>query len=293
MPSKKTRKLQADLEQVAIDEAQLVVDEAQAVHDLANPVTQSQQPTSLQLISSAQAVAQGDQVLFTLSPGQTQPQLNIFDSRNNNPVAANVSPIESDASSNVWNWDTSSVSFGTYKATVSNLDSSPSASPSALVMVQPAGFSGREPVSVTLQRSAETPTTDEALWVVIRQTTNALSFPNYVNFVDSIMCCRSSLDDLCPGNEVCNLPPLNQRRFLPFPNMDAYRVLKVATECFLMMRCGVYLSPQALKDHLNNTTALDNPTTYDASDDASRLNLPAGDLPNSMLWYGHACRSCL
>ncbi len=152
---------------------------------------------------------------------------------------------------------------------------------------------GGQPLSVTLTRTAEAPTQDEALWVVIRETTNALSFQTYVNFVDKIMCCPGTLDDYCsPPRKIapdiiiqkpnCDLPPLSQRRVLPFPNMDAYRILKVATECFLMMNCGVYLSHDKLK------TLLQDPSI--AADEASRLNLTPAELQQGEVtnwWQGY------
>jgi hypothetical protein len=148
-----------------------------------------------------------------------------------------------------------------------------------------------QPISVTMTRAAEAPTQDEALWVVIRETTNALSFQNYVNFIDNIMCCPGKLDDYCsPPRKIapdiiiqkpnCDLPPLSQRRVLPFPNMDAYRILKVATECFLMLQCGVYLSPEKL------ATLLGDPSV--AADEASRLNVTQAELPSEVtMWWGN------
>jgi hypothetical protein len=139
-----------------------------------------------------------------------------------------------------------------------------------------------QPISVAMMRTAEPPTNDELLWIVIRESTNALSFQNYVNYVDKIMCCPGQLDHDCSQQptkgplferaapEKCDLPPISQRRVLPFPNMDAYRILKVATECFLMMKCGVYLSQEKL------ATLLGDPTV--AADEASRLNLSQPDL---------------
>jgi hypothetical protein len=50
-------------------------------------------------------------------------------------------------------------------------------------------------------------------------------------------------------------------------------VLKVATECFLMLNCGVYLNPDKLSALVNSQlTAATPPTSYDVNDDLCRLN---------------------
>ena len=98
----------------------------------------------------------------------------------------------------------------------------------------------------------------------------------YLQFIDSIMCCPGTLNETCASasQDPCALPPLSQRRALPFPDMDAYRVLKIATECFLMMNCGVFIPPERLR-------ALVTSATYDVSDDAGRMNQGANGLPDA------------
>jgi hypothetical protein len=195
-----------------------------------------------------------------------------------------------------FDWDTTGVEPGDYQATadITYLDaySTPQTVRSdqslPVVSILPRPVASGDTIPVTMRRAQDQPTSDEALWVAIRASANALSFKNYLDFVDSIMCCPGSLDSKCPGppSDDCTtppkppLPPLGQRRFLPFPNMDAYRVLKVATECFLMMNCGVYLSPDKLK-------ALMTSKSYDLTDDASRLGQNASTLPDQVYtWWG-------
>ena len=50
----------------------------------------------------------------------------------------------------------------------------------------PAG-AGSPPVQVTMNRAAVPPTADQALWVVIRNSAEALSFENYAEFIEPIM----------------------------------------------------------------------------------------------------------
>ncbi|MFN0109457.1 MAG: hypothetical protein ACKVZH_11440 [Blastocatellia bacterium] len=93
-------------------------------------------------------------------------------------------------------------------------------------------------VNVSLQRSAVSPTPDLPLWVVIRETTRGISFNNYLNFMDMVLCG----DTMAPGsfgNGQAAFDNLRQRRFLPFNDTDAYRLLKTATEAFLLVNGGV------------------------------------------------------
>ncbi len=44
------------------------------------------------------------------------------------------------------------------------------------------------PVQVTMRRAEVDPTRDQALWVVIRNSADAMSFDNYAAFIEPIMC---------------------------------------------------------------------------------------------------------
>lgn len=98
----------------------------------------------------------------------------------------------------------------------------------------------KEPVSVTMRRAESPATADQALWTAIRDSANALSFENYDRFMEVV---------LCGGDEDALLKaldpretrwPVKHRLKLPFPDTDAYRQLKVATEVFVMLNCGVF-----------------------------------------------------
>ncbi|HKE14657.1 MAG TPA: hypothetical protein VKB80_07325 [Kofleriaceae bacterium] len=98
-------------------------------------------------------------------------------------------------------------------------------------------------VEVSLSRSRVPNTPDEILWVVIRGSTNSLSFQSYQDFMDRLFCHRrfahaatadkkhiaESFDDVF---DLANGP-------FAYSSVDAYRVLKVATEIFVMTHCGV------------------------------------------------------
>jgi len=105
-------------------------------------------------------------------------------------------------------------------------------------------FASGDEVAVTLKRSAVPPTSDQALWVAIRNGTNALGFNNYSRFMEVVMCgewpegadSRFHLKDTKH-----QLRKIKRHMALPFPNVDRYRLLKAATEVFLMIHCGVDL----------------------------------------------------
>jgi hypothetical protein len=98
-------------------------------------------------------------------------------------------------------------------------------------------FSAGDDVAVTLKRAEVPPTEDQALWVAIRNSTNAIGFDAFNRFVDQVMCgdTPGRLDAL----ERHKLRKVDRRTALPFPNVNRYRLLKAATEVFLMVNCGV------------------------------------------------------
>lgn len=91
-------------------------------------------------------------------------------------------------------------------------------------------------VPVTLHRAQSLETDDQIFWEIIRDRTDAISFPRYKRFIDDVMCSGNLPprgEDIRPGYE-----QIFESR-LPFPGVAAYNLLKVATEYFLMQECGV------------------------------------------------------
>ncbi len=93
-------------------------------------------------------------------------------------------------------------------------------------------------VNVALSRTETEPTSDLKLWGAIRASTEALSFDNYLRFMDVLFC--SSANGSPSPAESAAVGRLLQRRFLPFTDTDAYRVMKAATEAFVTVNCGVF-----------------------------------------------------
>lgn len=121
-------------------------------------------------------------------------------------------------------------------------------------------------IGVSMTRTETEPTEDLSLWSVIRNSTEALSFNNYLRFMDELFCTDKS-SPMFP-NATNKFNDLKKKRFLPFTDTDAYRLLKAATEAFVMVNCGVLdpenLFSQALQD--------------DANAYLDRRDLPGGDL---------------
>jgi hypothetical protein len=118
----------------------------------------------------------------------------------------------------------------------------------------------RQPAPVTMRRAESPPTPDQALWTVIRNSANALSFNNYNRFMDLVLCGEDidlgmSDGDLQHGRALADR--VRRRLRLPFPDTDAYRQLKVATEVFVMLNCGVFTHRAKLLDLDRNITELD------------------------------------
>ena len=117
----------------------------------------------------------------------------------------------------------------------------------AIIHVTDSGAdTGRQPVEVTMRRAFVDPTDTQALWTLIRQTSNALSFQSYQAFMEVLLC--------GPGSFT---PPISNRQSnptaqgfhlpwrLPFPGVEPYRQLKAATEVFVLLNCGVPFGPFA------------------------------------------------
>jgi hypothetical protein len=112
------------------------------------------------------------------------------------------------------------------------------------IEVVPRPFSAGDDVAVTLRRTAVPPTTDQALWVAIRNSTNAIGFENYNRFIEMVICGElpdPTVDRPVPTGTRNTFRKVKRRTALPFPNVDPYRLLKAATEVFLMVHCGVDL----------------------------------------------------
>ena len=106
-------------------------------------------------------------------------------------------------------------------------------------------------VQVSMRRAEVDPTLDQALWVVIRNSAEAMSFDNYAAFIEPIMCSRTA-----PRRASSQFTQVDSRVALPFPDAEPYRLLKVATEVFMMANSGVVIGEDSAQTI--DSTALEN-----------------------------------
>ena len=98
-------------------------------------------------------------------------------------------------------------------------------------------------VGVRLGRSESSVTDDTAFWAKIKSSTEALSFDSYRGFIDFLISGEQGSET--DPNSRANTKAKEKNRILSplrninFTNGDAYRLLKVATEAFVMVNTGV------------------------------------------------------
>ena len=126
---------------------------------------------------------------------------------------------------------------------------------------------GPKTVNAFLERAATTPTVDQALWSAIRNRTDAIDFDRYAAFIDRLLCKEDTYRrPLDKGPPACGEPTLsphsgqNEGRVasgLGAPSIgerrtalglqpsiygiDAYQLLKIATQAFLLFETGVVI----------------------------------------------------
>lgn len=97
---------------------------------------------------------------------------------------------------------------------------------------------------VSMQRTGGRFTADVPLWELIRKSSEALSFGNYERFIGLVLCGKESETGI--GRVTAG--KLLSTRCLPYSDMEAYRLLKVATEAFMMVSYGTPPVTGELKD---------------------------------------------
>ncbi|MEE9337472.1 MAG: hypothetical protein V3U87_05280 [Methylococcaceae bacterium] len=169
--------------------------------------------------------------------------------------------------------------------------------------------------TVTLDRSATKPTEDQPLWSAIRNRTDAIGFNRYSDFIKNVLCENSDSPGTSDINSQDGLPDhdsfsLNDRPDHGSPSIvdkklslinrptiygsDSYKLLKLATEAFLIFETGVLLENNEENDSDNflfnqeekrrlgySVTDNGNPVTIDTirTDLQSYLGIGDGQLP--------------
>lgn len=98
-------------------------------------------------------------------------------------------------------------------------------------------------LTVRLDRGPVPSTPDQALWTAIRYATDQISYTNYESFLEIVMCADDPAAGRTRGEEEGRRQKglLRGARALPFPDVEPYRLLKIATEVFLTVHCGVLI----------------------------------------------------
>ncbi|MCI5158811.1 MAG: hypothetical protein D3906_10310, partial [Candidatus Electrothrix sp. AUS1_2] len=102
---------------------------------------------------------------------------------------------------------------------------------------------------VTLQRSKSFPTDDQALWATIRNSTNAVRFERYQQFIELVF-----------NGNITPLPQQQQAEYFSHPSLSklniygsySYAVLKIATQAFLTLQCGLKPLESDLPDKISS-----------------------------------------
>jgi hypothetical protein len=148
-------------------------------------------------------------------------------------------------------FDTTDVPPGRYTAHVEFPETTLPPKESDPITVNPRAVAKGDILPVTMRRAFVPPTSDQALWTVIRNSTEALSFNNFSRFMEFVLCGEQPKDDeekrLAGRLKVPEALHSRSGIRLPFPDVDAYRQLKIATEVFMMVNCGANVDFTALE----------------------------------------------
>jgi hypothetical protein len=90
-------------------------------------------------------------------------------------------------------------------------------------------------IDVTLHSTRTASTNVQGFWEYLRQKTEAISFNNYSQFIEDVLC---QGEDHVGAEEVLRLRNSISNRIA---GVDTYQLLRVATEAFLLLQCGTKL----------------------------------------------------
>ncbi len=100
--------------------------------------------------------------------------------------------------------------------------------------------SAADPVFVQLNRTSEGDTDDGRLWRVIRDRVDAISFNRYQDFMDCVLCNPAErLGGVYGQNRIADLQARLSSTDLPLRGRDAYELIRLATEAFLLQEAGL------------------------------------------------------
>lgn len=130
--------------------------------------------------------------------------------------------------------------------------------------------------TVQLQRTSQTPTDDQALWAAIRSAADNISWDAYSALIEGVLGAGTGQGDWAERRKATAGTALKVAEVIrnaPFPRVDAYNLLKIATELFLELNCGVAdfekltaadLSARAQEESLRGIEDPDRPGSWQA-----------------------------
>jgi hypothetical protein len=137
------------------------------------------------------------------------------------------------------------------------------------IKIKPRSIAKGDIIPVTMRRTASQPTSDQAFWAAIRNRCEAISFKRFADFIQNVFCdeggeekIREIRKDYAEKIGLNKLRALDAR--LSINAVDSYNVLKLATEVFLLLECGVIVQE-------GNTYKLqDLDSMFDESEESAR-----------------------
>ncbi|MGH8550482.1 MAG: hypothetical protein ACRERU_18145, partial [Methylococcales bacterium] len=125
-----------------------------------------------------------------------------------------------------------------------------------------------------LRREASPPTDDQAFWVAIRNRTQAIGFNKYCDFIDNVLCPPGSPNDYGSPSVESRRNELAGRKTIH--GTDAYNLLKLATEAFLISQCGVVPFEGGVFSTFDEVTGMEKETApgFDPVLEGKRSDLP-------------------
>lgn len=130
-------------------------------------------------------------------------------------------------------------------------------------------------VATTISRTGGTPSTDQALWVAIRNRTRAIGFEAYSKFIDDLVC------ELADGRGTrvaqqasASMPPSIANRTLDVTRalsqgVYGFELLRLATDAFLVFQTGT------MHRGMDGKISVLDPDLFDADQETSRLGYAA------------------
>ncbi len=171
------------------------------------------------------------------------------------------------------NWNTSGLTPENYHATFRVYESAEliGECQSEEVAVKARQIQKGDVLPVAMQRTSSPPTGDQALWAAIRNRMKAVSFERYGDVIDRIFCGNDSVSQI--RDAVSKEFKGKGKNFdqdlvdtrLSINSVDSYNVLKLATEIFLLLECGV------VKVEKGRVKILDD-TLFDNMEESGRFN---------------------